>query len=188
MSDAVSRRYAQALIELASEADVVEKVGVDLDTFVRAAVGEHGEQGELQSALASPVFTVEERRAVLDKVLGKIKVHKLTKNLLRLVNDKHRMALLGSIADAYRAMADDREGRARATIESAEELSPALEAEVRSALEAVTGKTVVLRTVVRPELIGGLVARVGDKVYDSSLRTRLELLRQNLLRSPVAQA
>lgn len=181
MSDnVVARRYAQALIELAAEAGEIERVGQDLAHFA-SVMDANGRM--LGSALCSPVFTLDERRAVLDQLLPRIRYSTTATNALRLINDKRRLPMLGDIVEAYEAMADERAGRARVTVQTAEPLGPQLEAEVRAALEAVTGKQVVLRAEVRPELIGGLVARVGDKVYDSSLRTRLDQIKQSLLRS-----
>lgn len=185
MSDAVSRRYAQALIELAAEAQVVDQVGADLDQFVTVF---QGDEGRLATALASPVFTVEERRRVLDQVLARLSVSPIAANLLRLVNDKRRMALVPAIANAYRDGADRLHGRLNVVVETAEPMSPELEQEVRASLEKMTGKKVTLRPQVRPELLGGLVARIGDTVYDSSIRTRLENLRRSLLQSSIAQA
>jgi F-type H+-transporting ATPase subunit delta len=90
------------------------------------------------------------------------------------------------IAQAYRAQADERAGRVKVSVTTAEPMSPQIEAEVRTALEASTGKTVTLEAHVDPDLIGGMVARVGGKVYDSSIRTRLLDIRQSLIvsRSP----
>jgi F-type H+-transporting ATPase subunit delta len=96
------------------------------------------------------------------------------------------MPIVPAIALAYRDIADERAGRQRVTVQTAEPLSPQLQAEVRSALESTTGKTVILKTEVHPELIGGLVARVGDIVYDSSIRTRLEQMKLALLNTPIA--
>jgi F-type H+-transporting ATPase subunit delta len=185
VSDVVSRRYAQALIEVAAAEDAIGPVGADLDRFV-ALLRANGDQ--LGGPLSSPVFTSEERRGVLDAVLPSMNLHPLVSNLLRLANDKGRMALVPAITEAYRDMADRRADRVRVIVETAEPLTPQLEIEVRASLEVMTGKTVLLESRVKPELIGGIVARVGDKVYDSSLRTRLEQMRQTLLRTPVAEA
>jgi F-type H+-transporting ATPase subunit delta len=183
MSDAAARRYAQALIAVAEEVGAVDRVGDDLDRFVAS-----GEQDgrRLGLVLESPVFTSDERRGILDQVLPKLGLHSLVANLVNLVNDKRRMALLPEIANAYRTLADERAGRQQVVIQTAEPLTPQLEAEVRSALESTTGKRVILKTEVRPELIGGIVARVGDTVYDSSIRTRLEQMKQALLNSPIS--
>ena len=187
MSDVVARRYAQALIDVAPDKKAVDQIAQSLDRFV--AVSREGAEGHrLNDVLANPVFTLDERRAVLEKVLSRAELHPLAANLLRLANDKRRLAILPRIADAYRELADQRAGRLRVTVQTAEPLTPQLEAEVRAALETMTGTSVLLAAEVRPELIGGLVARVGDKVFDSSIRTRLELLKQQLLNAPIAQA
>jgi F-type H+-transporting ATPase subunit delta len=178
----IARRWAVALLQLASEDGAVDRIGDDLDRFL-AAVEAHG--GELGRALASPVFTVDERRKVLDATLPNLGLHPHAVNLLRLANDKRRSPLVRAIVASYRDLADAQAGRARVTVETAEPLTPDLERDVRSALESVTGKQVVLRAVVRPELIGGLVARVGDTVYDSSVRTHLARIRQALLTSQI---
>ena len=182
MSDAASRRYAQALISVADEVGAVDLVGDDLGRFVTSG---EGDDRRMARVLESPVFTSEERGAILDQVLPKLGLHPLVANLIRLANDKRRMALLPGIAEAYRTLADERAGRQQVTVQTAEPLSPQLEAEVRAALESSTGKRVILKTEVHPELIGGLVARVGDTVYDSSIRTRLEQMKQALLNSPI---
>jgi F-type H+-transporting ATPase subunit delta len=178
----IARRWAEALIALAGEDGVVDRVGADLGRFLET-VSQHGAM--LSSALASPVFTVDERRRVLDAILPTLGLHEHAANLLRLANDKGRFGIVTDIVAVYEELADERAGRARVTVETAEPLSPELEREVRQALEAVTHKQVVLRTVVRPGLIGGLVARVGDTVYDSSVRTQLDRIRHALLQSQI---
>ncbi len=178
----IARRWAEALIALADEDGVVDRVGDDLERFQKA-VGQHG--ALLATALASPVFTVDERRRVLDAILPQLAVHEHAANLLRLANDKGRFGIIADIVAVYSELADERAGRARVTVETAEALSPELEREVRQALEAVTHKQVVLDTVVRPHLIGGLVARVGDTVYDSSVRSQLDRIRHALLQSQI---
>lgn len=174
----VARRYAQALIEIAAEAEATDAVRSDLERFEVLL-----DQAEalLRRTLCSPVFTTEERSAVLDVVLPRLGVHKLTSNVLHLVNDKGRMLAVSEIIDEFHALADERAGRVRVTVHTAEPLTSQIEAEVRAALEAATGHTVVLQTLVDPELLGGMIARVGGKVYDSSLRTRLENIKQALL-------
>ena len=178
----VARRYAQAMIELASEAGVVDRVGQDLATFVALL---DANDGLLRNALFNPVFTTEERQGVLDQVVPRLGLHELSANLIFLVNDKSRLPYLGDIASNYGDLADERAGRVKVEVATAEPMSPQIEAEVRAALEKATGKSVILSTHVDKALIGGMVARVGGKVYDSSLRTRLRNMRQALLRSPV---
>lgn len=183
MSDiTVARRYASAMIEVAAEIDAVDIVGTDLARFVRV-LDQDG--GQLRGALCTPVFTVEERERVLDDLLPRLNLQPVTRNLLRLANQKRRLPLIGEIARVYMNLADERAGRARVQVATAEPLSPQIEAEVRAAMERLTGKHVLLETRVDPSLIGGLVARVGSKVYDSSIRTRLQNMRQTLLAAQV---
>jgi len=173
----VARRYAQALIEVASEAGAIEQVSNDLHGFAQL-LDAHG--GILGDALRSPVFTTEEREAVLNDLLPKLSLHPLTNNVLRLANDKDRFAVIADIAAAFEALADEKAGRQAATVFTAEPMSPQVEAEVRSALEKSTGKTIRLTTKVDPSLIGGMVAKIGGIVYDASIRSRLERLKQDL--------
>lgn len=185
MSDVIARRYAQAMAEVAEPEGLMETVGRDLEAF--SALMER-DGGSLGDALASPVFTTEERRAVLEQLLPKLSLHRLTANLLHVVNDKKRFSLLPAISRAFRDLADARANRARITVQTASPLTPELERDVRAALERATRKSVILTTEVRPELIGGIVAKVGDTVYDSSIRTQLDKIKQALLAAPVAQA
>lgn len=178
----VARRYARAMIEVASEVDAIDRIGDDLMRFV-AVLDQGG--GELRNALCTPVFTVDERQNVLDALLPQLGLHQMSQNLLKLANEKRRLPLIGDIARAYRDRADDRAGRARVQVSAAEPLSPQVEAEIRAAMERVTGKRVLLETQVDPTLIGGLVARVGSKVYDSSIRTRLQNMKQALVSAQV---
>jgi len=174
----VAKRYAQAMIQVAVEADCVDAVGANLTSFCDV-LGAH--EGLLRNALYNPVCTIEERRGVLGEILPKLDLNPLTANLLHLVNDKERLPAIEAIADEYHALADELAGRIQVVVSTAEPMSPQIEAEVRAALEKSTGKTVVLESKVDPELIGGLVARVGGKVYDSSIRTRLAAMRSALI-------
>jgi len=181
----VARRYAQALIEVADEAGAIDQVGTDLQSFAQVL---DAHEGMLGDALSSPVFTTEERGAVLDGVLPKLSLHPLAANLLRLVNDKRRFPVLRDIVTAYGELADERAGRQQVLVTTAEPLTPQVEAEIRQALEKSTGKTVRLTTKVDPSLLGGLVAKVGGTVYDSSLRTRLDQIKHALVSSETAIA
>lgn len=191
----VARRYAVAFIDLGRERDAIEQLLGDLDRLV-SLVNADGHR--MLDALANPAFRIDERRGVLKDVLGRAKACSLTRNLCHLMLDRNRLGALPEVLVAFREMADANANRARVQVETAEPLSPQLEAEVRAALERVTGKSVILNLSVNPDLIGGMVARVGGKVYDASVRARLEHLRQTLTRaslpenafggSPVAEA
>jgi F-type H+-transporting ATPase subunit delta len=179
--NSVAQRYAVAMIEVADELGIIEQVGGDLNDFADLV---EAHDGLLKSSFSNPGFTVDERRAVLDALIPRLEVHAMTANFLRLVNDKSRLSLAEDIAEAYGGLADQKAGRVKVLVETAEPLTPQVHAEVQAALAKSTGKQVTLRTKVVPSLIAGLVVRVDGKVYDSSLRTRLDNLKQALISSP----
>ncbi len=177
----LARRYARALLSLAREsADVVaatDAFAADLDRF--AAVLDLSD-GTLRAALGNPGISLGERRAVLDAVLPRLGLQPMSNNFLRMVLDKGRFGVLPEIRVQYRAMADEQAGRVRATVTTARALSAELGAQVQASLASATGKTVIVDFVVDPALIGGMVAKVGDTVYDASVRSRLSAVQQSL--------
>ncbi len=175
---AAAQRYARAIVELAVEAGVDEAVHRDLSSVVQAfAAG----GGELGAALSSPVFSADERKAVIGAVLAAEGGHALTRNFLSLLADRSRLGLLPEILDIVTTLLDARAGRVRVDVRTVEALSPELAAEIKAAFEKSTGKTVLLETRLDPTLLGGLVARLGGRVYDASLKKRLEDIKHRLI-------
>ncbi|NCG20017.1 MAG: ATP synthase F1 subunit delta [Rhodobacterales bacterium] len=174
----VARRYAEALIDVASEANAADQVGADLRGFT--ALLRAGE-GQLRDALCTPLFSSAERGSVIEELLPKLALHKLSSNFLRLVNTKGRMAVVGDIAEVYGRLADERAGRIKVFVTTAESMTDAMAAEVQDAMSKTTGKEVILETTVDASLIGGMIAKVGGTVYDSSIRSRLTQIKQQLL-------
>lgn len=172
----IARRYASALLDLALQSGELEKVAADLARFGKLLADPN-----LRRTLVTPLFAGEERNRVLDAVLPRLSLHPLAANFLRLLAEKRRFDHVESILDAFARLADDASGRVRVEVATAEPMSPQIEAEVRSTLERGLGRKVLLSATVDPTLIGGMIARVGSKVYDSSLRTRLENLKLSLL-------
>ena len=179
MSDiTVARRYAGAMIDVAAEQDAVEEVGNNLIAFHDLL---QDNDGQLYRALCTPIFSGKERTAVLEALLPKLGMHALTNNFIQLVNAKSRLYAIGDIAKVYSELADERAGRVTVQVTTAEPMSDAIAAEVRQAMAEATGKEVVLQADVDPALIGGMIARVGGKVYDSSIRSRLRDLERALV-------
>lgn len=177
-----ARRYARAFIELAQEAKKVDEFGEELARMQSAC---QLDDGVLLKVLCNPAFSQAERKGILTAVLKAVKVSDLTNNLFHVMLEKERLGALSDMLELYSNAADELSGRVRVRVSTAEPLTPQLEAEVRLALEKITGKQVVLQPEVDEALIGGLVARVGSTVYDASIRTRLTDIKQRLITAQI---
>lgn len=184
MSDAnIARRYARALVELAEGSHTADAVGRDLDNVVETLLAH---DGELFRALSNPVFTAEERKGVLNVLLPKLGVGDLTRRFLLLVSERGRLGSIPTIRDLYTEMMDDHAGRVRVSVSTVDPLTPQLEGELKAAFASATGKSIVLDAQIDPSLIGGMVARIGGRVYDASIRSRLEDIKHRLINAQVA--
>jgi F-type H+-transporting ATPase subunit delta len=177
MGGSVARRYARALFGIGVDAGKFEALGEELGELAALWNG----SDELRQALENPVFKPEQKRAVLQSILPKVAPTPEVQRFVLLLLDRRRIVLLPAIARAYRDLCDAHVGRVRAEVTSAQELTPATLDRVRRSLEQRTGKKVIIKSAVDPDLIGGVVARVGDLVLDGSVRSQLEDLRTRLL-------
>jgi len=173
----VARRYARALFEIGDAKGALEAFGRELGALADTYAG----APELQQTLENPVFRLEQRRRVLETLLPRLAPSRELRNFALLLLERGRIGLLPAVGRAFAGMVDQKLGRVQATVTSAKPLDATTQAAVTRALEKRTGKKVVVATAVDPDLIGGLVARVGDLVFDGSLRTRLETLRNRVL-------
>ena len=171
----VARRYAQALTEEAQSAGGLDAVDADVALVTETLDGSR----ELRLALTSPVVSQDKKRAVLDRLFAS-QASDLTLRFLHLLVQNEREGQIPDILDAYRALRDERTGTVEATVRSARPLDHAEIDRVKGALEARSGKTVRMRYEIDPALIGGLVVRMGDVVYDRSVRHQLDSLRDQL--------
>ncbi len=176
---AIAQRYARAVLSLAVEQKVVAELAGDLQSFEKMI----NNSNELNGILANPMLPSAERGQVLLAIAKKIGAQDLTFKLLQLLSDKGRLAWLAGISTAYQRLADDKLGRARAQLKVTAPLSHDEEAKIRQALSERTGKEVTIETQIDPDLLGGVVASVGDTVFDSSVRSRLARLRQQIIES-----
>ena len=173
--DAVSRRYAQALTEEAQQAHSLETVDADVELIAETLA----ESRDLRLALTSPVVPQDKKGAVLQRLFGD-KLSDLSLQFLRLLVEKQRDGQIPDILDAYRTLRDERTGTVEATVRTAKPLSSVERDRLQAALEARAGARVRMRVEIDPDLIGGLVVRLGDTVYDRSVRHQLQLLRGQL--------
>lgn len=172
----LSRRYARALLAIGREDGNYETYGQELEQFVAAL----GENGELFQALTNPIYPAESRRAVLEGVLAKADATQVVKNFLLLLQDKNRMLYLDEISQVYGELTDELAGIVKASVTSATPIGDEVSDRVKGTLEELTGKQIILEVKEDSELIGGLVARVGDLVLDGSVKTQLESLKDSL--------
>ena len=177
LGGSVARRYAKALFEIGVAEGNYEKLGQELDDLARA----YDSSPDLRLALENPMVKPTEKVAILKAVLPRVAPSTSVQRFAQLLLERGRISLLRGAARAYRELADARAGQVRATVTSATPLGPVELDRVRRALEARTGRKVIVQTAVDPGLIGGVVARVGDLVLDGSVRTQLEEMRHRLL-------
>jgi F-type H+-transporting ATPase subunit delta len=174
LEGSISRRYAKALLELAIEQDKVQAWSDALDGLRTRLAG----STELEDVLVNPVYTRDQRRAILGKLVGG--QDKELQSLVGLLVDRNRLAYLSGIAGAFRTMADEKLGRLRATVTSASALDDGSLKTIAQKLAAITDKQVVVDRQVDPSILGGVVAQVGSTVFDGSVKTQLEELRRQL--------
>ena len=174
----VARRYAKALLEIGKEENNSDTLGADLQASLDTMVAN---DNQLMDALSHPALSLQERTQILNEVLPKLDLNPIIGNFLRLLLDKRRFEILPQINVQYQELADEHAGCARARVITVRPMSPEMEAKVKESLETATGKTVILESSIDPNLIGGMVAHVGGKVYDASVRSRLTDLRYQLL-------
>jgi F-type H+-transporting ATPase subunit delta len=175
----VARRYAQALMNLAGQPKQIEPVAVALDEIADAISG----SAELQAFLSEPKVALSAKEAVVEQLLAKAGPPPLVRTFVRFVTRKRRIELLDEIRREFHELADERSGRAKAVVTVAAQLSAPQQTALRERLSALTGKKdVQLDVRVDPNILGGLVARVGSTVWDSSLRNQLSRIQQALVK------
>jgi F-type H+-transporting ATPase subunit delta len=175
-SRTAARRYAKALLDVASTEADVGKVGDELDAFVALV----HQQGTLNRVLMNPAVPTPRKRAAVAELTRLARVSPVVAKLLVLLAERDRLVLLKDLAAAYRDMLMERQNVVRAEVTSASPLAAANTEAIEQRLAAVTGKRVSMVTRVDNEILGGIVARVGSTVYDASIATQLRKIRERL--------
>jgi F-type H+-transporting ATPase subunit delta len=170
---AMAQRYATALFELALEANSLDPVAADLARFDALLA----ESPDLRRLVRSPVFTAAEQSNAVAAVLDRAGIAALAAQFLKVVTANRRLFAVRDIIRAFRLLVAEHKGEASAEVTVAEPLSDHHLAEITSVLHAVTGKDVKLIVLVEPAIIGGLVVKLGSRMVDTSLRTKLNALR-----------
>lgn len=184
VTGSLARRYARAVLALGQAHGNLDQLGAELRTLARAMK----ESVELVSSLTNPAIRRADRRRVIDALLQRVGASPHTKHLVYILLDGERLASLPSISREVDAMIEARSGRISAEVTSARPLEAGELGQITAALEQLSGKQVSVTRREDPSLLGGVVAKMGDTVYDGSLRTQLRNLRDELITSGGAAA
>src|SRR5260370_36308802 len=138
------------------------------------------QSAELRTFLASPAVSVEAKHAVIEKIVARLGASKIIGNFLFVIADHRRTHLIPEVIAAFHQVIRQRQGVAEAEVSSAVELSAGQKKEMAATLARLTGKKIETRYALDPALLGGAVVRIGDTIYDGSLRNRLNEMRARL--------
>jgi len=173
----IARVYVESLLAVATQQGQAEDLGDELESLVRDVLGKHP---DVAAFFTSPALTRRAREPVLKRALSP-SASPLLRKFVGVLNQNNRLDLLPAIAAAYREALDERAGRVRVWVRSAAPLDDGERDDLRRTLAMTLGKEPILAVRVDPELLGGLMIQVGDRVYDSTVRSRLDSLRTQLL-------
>jgi F-type H+-transporting ATPase subunit delta len=169
-------RYATALFELARDQGSLDAVKADLDTFDAMATA----SSDLRRLVRSPVFGADEQLKALSALLDKAGISGLAANFLRVLATNRRLFAIDDIIRDFRRLVAHHKGEASAEVTLAQAPSEAHLAAIKAALNTVTDKNVQVDVKVDPAIIGGLVVKLGSRMIDSSLRTKLNSLKATM--------
>ncbi len=169
----VSGRYATALFELARDQKSVDAVKADLDKFSAMLA----DSPDLLRLVRSPVFTADAQAKALAAVLTKAGINGIAANFLKVLTANRRLFAVADVIRAFRALVAKFKGEATAEVIVAEKLSDTNLDALKAALKSVSGKDVDLNVKIDPSIIGGLVVKLGSRMIDSSLRTKLNSIK-----------
>ncbi|HLU68867.1 MAG TPA: ATP synthase F1 subunit delta [Kofleriaceae bacterium] len=177
ISGSIARRYAKALLQIGIDDGNYERLGREVRALARAVKS----SPELAQTLSNPAFPRADREKVLKAVLQRLGASQVVVNFTRLLLERERLGILADISRELDAMIDARAGRVIAQVTSAAPLDAAQRDRLTRTLEKISGKKVDVQIAQDPALLAGVVAKVGDTVYDGSLRTQLEKMRTSMV-------
>jgi F-type H+-transporting ATPase subunit delta len=166
-------RYASALFELALEERAIDQVKADLDRFDALI----GDSADLRRLVRSPAFTAEVQSRALAVVLEKAAIGGIAGRFLQVVSSNRRLFAVQDMIKGFRALVAQHKGEVSAEVTLAERPSDQHLGAIKSALNAITKKDVLVDVKVDPSIIGGLIVKLGSRMVDSSLRTKLNSIK-----------
>lgn len=167
-------RYAQAILDIASDNNVADIVGVDMKLIASTLKGNL----ELSQFILNPTIKVDTKESALTAIFAS--ANAVTIKLFRLLKDNKRFEILASIAKEYTLLLDDKNGVQVALVTTAVPMDAAVEAQVLSKIKTLTTKKVTIENIVDADIIGGFILRIGDQQYNASVANRLQTLKREL--------
>ncbi len=172
----LARVYAEALFAVAAKANRQDDVGAELDDLIRGVLAA---KPEVEAFLKNPTVSKRNKGPVIASAFASCS--EPVRHLLGVLNENGRLALIRSVAAVYRDLRDTQAGRVRVIVKSAVPLTGEQSDKLKTQLQTSLKKTPVIVPVVDPDLIGGLIVQIGDRVIDTSVRTRIQTLRAQLM-------
>lgn len=180
-NSSLAKRYARALFSIGEDEGLIEQIGNNLEDFSQAF---SANEQELFLVFTNPIISVEELLPVVNTLAEKMELHPHAANFISLLLDKSRIVLFFDICTLYQEMADKKLGKVRGFVETAVDISTEEKKEIQKSLAQANNvplDNLLVEYVTNPDLIGGIIAKVGDTLYDASIRTRLQDIKTSLL-------
>jgi F-type H+-transporting ATPase subunit delta len=172
----IARRYASALADVVLERGEAKEVQAELETWNEVLK----ENANLQEVFRNPTIALDQKRAVLSKLIARAKPRPTTANFLKVLLQNQRLTELAEINRRFAEILDERAGMVAAVVTTARPVSENSQKKLLEKLDSLTRKKVRVNFEQDPELIGGLVTRIGSTVYDGSVRTQLQQIKEKM--------
>jgi F-type H+-transporting ATPase subunit delta len=176
----VSSRYANSLLDMSSEKNNLDEISIDME-LVHSAIRS---SKELKNILDSPIVKSEIKKSVLSEIF-KNKISNDSLGFIKFVIDKNREDILDSIIEKFLELRDEKLGLVRVEVRTSFDFTDEQKEKLRKRLESILNKKAHLKFIVDNTIVGGFIAKVGDTVYDASIKHQLELLRKEFLHGSV---
>ncbi len=175
--ETIARRYSIALADIVLKTGETETIKAELADWNQI----YASSSDLRNVFSNPAIAHANKVNLLEGLLAKTKPTRTTSNFLRVLLKNGRLGEIGRINDRFDSVLQERSGVVAAEITSAHELSAGDRAEFQTNLEKMTGKKVNINFAINKDIIGGVVTRIGSTVYDGSVKTKLETLKEQLV-------
>lgn len=176
ISAGIANRYATAIFDLAKEGKAIKALETDIASLGDALAV----SADLGDLIRSPIYNRDQQGKAISAVAAELKLSETFTNALALMASKRRLFVLPQLLTALRARIADEKGEVTADVQSARALTKAQSEKLAKSLKATVGKTVIINATVDDTLIGGLVVKVGSKMIDTSIRSKLEALQNTM--------